>query len=430
MATDEVLELDVERAVAGGRMLARHAGRVVFVAGAIPGERVRARVTRSSRQSLWADATEILQPSPDRRAPATDPACGGLAFAHIDYGRQLKLKGQILADAFRRLARIDLETPLVAPSPEIGYRLRARLHIRDGRVGFFLEGTHTICDAKATGQIAPEAFDAAEAIVSALGPRASDCDAVVISENVEATERAINLEPREGHRVDDAAAGPARWFASGLARVTGITTLVRGQLSTMAGRPEVTDDATVLLGEDARQYPGAKWSRRPTSFFQGNRFLTGYLIRQVLALATGERVADLYCGVGLFAVPLAARGARVLAVEGDRSSLTDLATNLDPWKSSVEIWRGAIEDCLRRPPLANPSAVIVDPPRTGMSAEALDRLAAWSPPRIVYVSCDPATLARDSARLTGQGYRLLSLEGLDLFPNTPHVEAIAAFTRP
>ena len=430
MATDDELELDIERAVAGGRMLARHNGRIVFVAGAIPGERVRARVTRSSRQSLWADTTDVLQSSPDRRTPATDPACGGLAFAHISYGRQLKLKGQILADAFRRLARVDLETPLVAPSTERGYRLRARLHVRDGRAGFFLEGTHTLCDARATGQLAPDAVDVVEAIVGALGPRAVDCDAVVVSENVEGTERAVHLEPRDGSRLDDAAAGPARWFEAAAGGVTGISTLVRGQLTTIAGQPEVTDEAAALLDEDAARYPLATWRRRPTSFFQGNRFLIGYLVRQVLALAAGDRVADLYCGVGLFAVPLAARGARVLAVEADRSSLADLSGNVDRWKTSVEIWRGAIEDCLRRPPLAHPSAVIVDPPRTGMSAEALDRLAAWSPPHIVYVSCDPATLARDSARLAGHGYRLLSLEGLDLFPNTPHVEAIAAFARP
>jgi 23S rRNA (uracil1939-C5)-methyltransferase len=430
VATDDEIELDVERAVAGGRMLARHAGRIVFVAGAIPGERVRARVTKSSRQSLWADTTEVLQPSADRRLPVTDPACGGLAFAHIDYARQLKLKGQILADAFRRLARVDLEAPLVAPSAERGYRLRARLHVRDGRVGFFLEGTHTLCDARATGQLTPEALDAAESIVGTLGPRATDCEALVVSENVDGSERVIHLEPRDGFRLDDAAAGPVRWFEGGSGSVTGISTVVRGRLTALAGQLDVTDDATVLLGADAARYPGAKWRRRPTSFFQGNRFLTGYLVRQVLTLATGDRVADLYCGVGLFAVPLAARGARVLAVEGDRSSLDDLTANVDRWKTSVEIWRGAIEDCLRRPPLAGPSAVIVDPPRTGMSAEALDRLAAWSPPHIVYVSCDPATLARDSARLTGHGYRLLSLEGIDLFPNTPHVEAIAAFARP
>jgi tRNA/tmRNA/rRNA uracil-C5-methylase (TrmA/RlmC/RlmD family) len=144
---NEILELDVERAVAGGHMLARHAGRIVFVGGAIPGERVRVRVTKSSRQSLWADTIEVLTPSPDRRDPICDPACGGLAFAHIGYERQRALKSQILADAFRRLARMDLGAPEIAASPESGYRLRSRLHVVDGRLGFFLEGSHVLCDA-------------------------------------------------------------------------------------------------------------------------------------------------------------------------------------------------------------------------------------------------------------------------------------------
>src|SRR5678810_1255295 len=109
-------------------MLARHAGRIVFVDGAIPGERVRVRVTKSSRQSLWADTIEVLTPSPDRRDPICEPACGGLAFAHIGYERQRALKSQILADAFRRLARMDLGAPEIAASPESGYRLRSRLH--------------------------------------------------------------------------------------------------------------------------------------------------------------------------------------------------------------------------------------------------------------------------------------------------------------
>jgi predicted RNA-binding protein with TRAM domain len=120
----DLLDLHVERPVAGGRMLARHDGHIVFVSGAIPGERVRVRVGRASRQSLWAETVEVIDPSPDRREPPCDPACGGLAFAHIRYDRQRTLKGQILADAFRRLARSPSDAPHVAGSPEVAYRLR------------------------------------------------------------------------------------------------------------------------------------------------------------------------------------------------------------------------------------------------------------------------------------------------------------------
>jgi 23S rRNA (uracil1939-C5)-methyltransferase len=147
-------------------------------------------------------------------------------------------------------------------------------------------------------------------------------------------------------------------------------------------------------------------------------------------LASGDRIADLYAGVGLFTVVLAQRGARVLAIEGDRSSGEDLAGNVAPFGDRVRVQRTSVEEFLGRPPQPAPDVAIVDPPRTGMSADALDRLAGWGMPRVVYVSCDPATLARDAARLATHGFRLASLEALDLFPNTAHVESIAEFVRP
>lgn len=416
----QTIELDVERAVAGGRMLGRHDGRVVFVAGAIPGERVRAHVTRASRQSLWADTVDVLTPSPDRREPFCDPACGGVSFAHIAYPRQLTLKAHILADAFRRLARIDLGDFEMTGSPEVHYRLRSRLHVADGRVGFFREGSHALCDAGSTRQLTPESLSAAEGAVIALRSRAADCEAVVVSENIAGNERVVHLEPRMGARLDQAALS--------IEGATGVTTLVRDRLVTLAGSDTVADTGESLLGQEGPSE--LRWGRRPTSFFQGNRFLTGTLVRKVIALARGDRIADLYAGVGLFTVPLAHRGAKVIAVEGDGSSSEDLATNVTPWPERVRITRGSIEEFLRRPPTPAPDSVIVDPPRTGMSAEALERLAAWGPSNLVYVSCDPPTLARDAASLAKHGFRLLSIEGLDLFPNTPHVETIAAFGRP
>ncbi len=410
-------------------MLARHGGRVVFVAGAIPGERVRARMTRASRQALWADTVDVLTSSPDRREPVCDPVCGGLAFAHIQYSRQLTLKGQILSDAFRRLARVELSAPEVAPSPESHYRMRSRLHVDGGRTGFFLEGTHTLCDAGPTRQLSPEAVSAASDAVTALGSAAAGCDAITISENVGGTERVVLFEPRAGARLDGARSQVVATFGGGDRRVTGVATIARDRLHTLWGNEMVSDRAGSVLGV-GRGFDEVRWQRRPTSFFQGNRFLLGHLVSRVLALAAGDRIADLYAGVGLFTAPLAARGSDVLAAEGDPSSVADLSANTSPWEGRVRVARGAVEELLKRPPMPSPDAVIVDPPRTGMSAEALDRLAAWGAPSLVYVSCDPATLARDASRLSQHGFRLASIEGLDLFPNTPHVEAIASFARP
>jgi 23S rRNA (uracil1939-C5)-methyltransferase len=217
----DILELTIERAVAGGRMLARHDGRIVLVEGAIPGERVRARVERRTKGVVFASTTDVMEASPDRREPAHDPACGGAAFAHIAYARQVQLKQEILVDAFRRQARIALEpAPVVASSPERGYRLRSRLHVAAGRVGYFREGTHTLCDAATTWQLSPDAARLAQDAVDALGGRASQCAAVIVSENVDTSARVLHLEPVDGAILTDV---PPE-LATRLDGVTGVTT--------------------------------------------------------------------------------------------------------------------------------------------------------------------------------------------------------------
>lgn len=419
----EIIDLRIERPVAGGRMLARVDGRVVLVAGAIPGERVRAKVERKARNTLWATVVDLVEPSPDRRVVRGNPACGGQAFAHVAYPRQLDLKAEILRDAFHRQARLTLpEPPTVAASPESGYRMRSRLHVVQGRVGFFLEGSHTLCDARETQQVQNETLDAAEAVVAALGPGRDQCEAVVVAENAAGTERVVHLEPHERARLDGVQAD----LSGGRLSVTGVTTMVRQRLATLSGSPFVTDTARGLNASGIADE--VTWRRRPTSFFQGNRYLTGRLVASVVGQAEGESCVDLYAGVGLFAAALAARGERVLAAESDGSAFTDLEDNLRPWSSRVALHRGTVESAPR--PRFVPDVVVTDPPRTGMSAEAIRRLVEWRPRRCVYVSCDPPTLARDAAVLFKHGYRLISLSGFDLFPNTPHVEAVAVFDGP
>ena len=144
-------------------------------------------------------------------------------------------------------------------------------------------------------------------------------------------------------------------------------------------------------------------------------------------MSDAERVVDLYAGVGLFACAMAARGAEVVAVEGDRSSAADLRANAGRWASTLRVVRDAVEHVMDPKPDPAPDVVVLDPPRSGVSKEALTGLAGWRAPRLVYVSCDPATLARDAARLTAAGYALTSIAGFDLFPATPHVETMAVF---
>ena len=416
----------VLRPVAGGRMLARIEGRVVFVAGAIPGEEVRVRVTRETRQAVWADAVEIVTPSPDRRDPLTDPACGGLAYTHIRYERQVQLKGEVIADAFRRIGSITLDAaPVVAPSPETAYRLRARLHVRGGRAGFFRTGTHDLCDAGATGQLGPDGMAAVERTVQSLASRAAECEAVVVAENVAASERVLHLEARDGARLDDLSRQLALPHG-----VDGLTTAIRGRTITLAGAASVTDHASQVFGGASPISSPISWSRKASSFFQGNRYLLGDLVRRVLDLGHADRFVDLYSGVGLFAVALAGHGAAGHAVEGDRSSGSDLDANAAPWRERLTVVHAPVEYLVKHRIDPVPAVVILDPPRTGVSSDALAALLRWNVPRVVYVSCDPPTLARDASRIIGAGYTLTSLDAFDFFPNTPHVETVACFSKP
>jgi 23S rRNA (uracil1939-C5)-methyltransferase len=408
------VRLTIERPAAGGRMIARHEGAVVFVAGAIPGEVVDAEIEKIQRGTAWAIARDVLQRSPDRTDGAPDGACGGSVLAHINYERQRALKSEIIVDAFRRLGRITLDQPIaVTGSPVDGYRMRARLHLRGGRIGFFREGTHSLCEPGPTRQLRADTIDALSALERSLAtlerPVVSEIE---LSENVAASERALHLE-----LVPDG--DPSRLATlTKVDGVTGVTCAPIDHPRTMDlwGSPFVTDH----IG-------GATLTRHARSFFQGNRFLLAALIDHVIAAIDQAPVLDLYAGVGLFSVAAAVAGrGPVIAVEGDRFSADDLRRNAEGRDITVRV--GAVEKFLARAP-GGLSNVIVDPPRTGMSKEATAGVIRLKAARLVYVSCDIATLARDARMLLDAGYRIVSAQAFDLFPNTAHVETVIAFAR-
>lgn len=391
---NETVELTIDRPAQGGRMIARLEGAIVLVAGAIPGERVRARITERRQGVVFAETAEVLEASPDRREPPFDPLCGGNLLAHVAYPRQLELKREILADAFRRQARLALDTlPPITGSPETGYRMRARLHLAGGRLGFYRERTRDVCDAARTGQLSAGAIDVIEQASSAYAPHADAIDVLVLAENVAATERALDVVPKPGK-------------------------LNPVQFSRLI--PGVTDREVI----DEQLPGGATLQRHAASFFQGNRFLLSTLVTKVCDAAGAGNLADLFAGVGLFAVEAASRGAEVIAVESDPISSRDLTRNLAPFGLSARAVHEPVESWLatRR---SVPETVIVDPPRAGLSPDVRRRLIDTKPEKIVYVSCDPVTLARDVKDFIGVGYKLTKLEALDLFPNTPHVESLA-----
>ena len=426
MRPGDTIPLDVERPVAGGRMLARHGGQVVLVAGAIPGERVAARVERVAKAVAHADTVDILTASPDRR-PAVDWRCGGRDYAHVSYDRQRALKAEIIADAFRRVARLPLASlPEVMASPETGYRLRARLHAAGGRLGFYREGSHALCDPGATGQLSTATVAWIRHAEQALSANAASAiTGVELAENIPGTERTSHIEIRGA--VDRAAWVP---LAAGL---TGLTVQGDAETVTVAGTPTVTDRVSV---RSASGSPTVTLSRHTTAFFQANRFLLPRFVHHVVGLVTDGPLLDLYAGVGLFGLAAAAAGyGPVTLVEGDRTSGADLDANAGPYGERVRIMRRRVETALDALAAGGSRAsgafatCVVDPPRAGLSPEARAGLFRLAPARLVYVSCDVATLARDARALVDAGYRISGMTAVDLFPSTAHVETVVVFDR-
>ena len=418
------LTLDIEKPTAGGRMLARHDGLVILVDGAIPGERVSARVDKVGKGVAYADTAGVLSESPDRRAPSMDRRCGGSVLAHVRYPRQLELKGEIIRDAFARIGRIPLPgSPRVIGSSEHGYRMRARLHAREGRLGFFREGTHELCDARPTGQLLPQTISWIAAAEDALLRKGlTGLVSVDIAENMPGEERACHLDLHPG-------TDPAP-FAVLEAGLTGLSAgwVELSAVADLAGTPAVSD---VLHPRDDVPGCALRLRRDVRAFFQGNRFLLEPLVRHVVSLVRDGPVIDLYAGVGLFGLSLAAAGAEtVTLVEGDRIAGANLEQNAEPFHGRAHVQRRSVESFLQSHVAsggAGGDAVIADPPRTGLSRGALTGIVRARPSRLIYVSCDVATLARDARAMLDADYELQQVTGMDLFPNTAHVETIAVF---
>jgi len=420
MTLDQVLTLRIEKPAAGGRMIARHDGRVVLVAGAIPGELVTAGVERIERSLAFATVLEVIEPHAGRRRAAGDPRCGGASYAHIEPHEQRRLKEAVIRDALARLGRVPWEAPIpVTASPERGYRMRARLHVRDGRVGFFREGTHDLCDAAATGQLLDDTPVALAAIAAEVRHAGLTGDADLdVSENIPGTERAVHVDLDPGARWNHRA---LRLTAPG---VTGFSWSTRGRNGdhVVGGEPVVADEFEWPQPDGATRRLTLR--RHVRAFFQGNRFLLRPLMEAVMEACPAGDVTDLYAGVGLFGVSLAATGRhRVVAVEGHRASARDLRANAAAYSDVIDVREAPVERVVASREATAPT-VVLDPPRTGMTREALAGLLAWAPARVVFVSCDVATFARDVRRFLDAGYALDRLQAFDLFPNTPHVEVV------
>ena len=432
---DDSVSVVLEKPVAGGRALARVDGRVVLVSGGIPGERVRIVIERTGKGVAFARVVAIEEPSPDRVVPDSDPQCGGLAFAHVAYPRQLELKRAIVEDALARIGRLrDVPALDAVASPIHEWRLRARLHVKGQRVGFFREGTHALCDAAPTRQLVAGLLSLAEETIGRLRPDvAGSVEAMVVTQTHAGDQQAVHLEltrplPRHGEIWS-----PANGASEGSPQIAGCTGVSAGLATSrhpaiVAGHPWVRE-SMAALGVPAAEARGLM--RHASAFFQGNRALLPALVSHVLAAVPEARpVVDLYAGVGLFGLAAAVtRTESVVCVEGDAVSAEDLVANAAPYGARVRAVRGDVETFARQESgrLAG-ACVIVDPPRTGLSPVVSGALAAAQPARIVYVSCDPATLARDLQTLRAAGLGIDSMTVFDLFPQTAHVETVVTLS--
>jgi 23S rRNA (uracil1939-C5)-methyltransferase len=427
---DEIV-LHIDSLAAGGDGVARAPdGRVVFVPYTAPGDRVRVRIEKRRSRFARARVVELLEPGPSRVEPrcAAFGCCGGCAWQHLDYPAQVEAKRRILADALTRIGGVALdEAPPFTASPRpYGYRLRARLLVEGGRVGYRRRASHALCAVGACPVLLPE-LEARLAELAARPPaRGGEWELGCAGGEVRVTalgRKSARSEPQaSGGRTSKSARSEPQ--ASG-----GRTSKsARSEPQASGGRAGLPAREEPLQLEVA----GERLCFSPGVFAQANALLLEPLLRAVLqAVGGGEQLVELFAGSGLFTLPLARRFLRVVAVEADPAAARDLRANLAAaGLSGVRVLRRRVEEAGRELAGLSPEAVLLDPPRAGLAAGGIALLARLAPRRVVYLSCDPATLARDVAALRPHGYQLLRVEGFDLFPQTPHVEALAVLSPP
>jgi tRNA/tmRNA/rRNA uracil-C5-methylase (TrmA/RlmC/RlmD family) len=399
-----LIELEVGAAAHGGSCVARHEGRVVFVRHALPGERVRARVTEDAHGSYFrADAVEILTASPDRVEPPCDYArpgrCGGCDWQHAAGPAQRAMKAAIVREQFTRLAGLDVGEVFSGveelPGGLLGWRTRVTFAIdRDGRPGLHRHRSAQLEPVRRCLIGAPGVGD-----TSALGQSWPGLTGV------------------EAARGDDGALAL-------LAHRAGRGRQARGR------RPP--DVINVLSGPPAlhRELRGRPFQVSAGGFWQVHPGAAEALAGAVLEVAQpvpGERVIDLYAGVGAFTAVLAdavGHSGTVVGIESAASAVGDAAHNLAdvPWAS---VLRARVTPAVVASALERPDIVVLDPPRAGAGRDVMAAILELRPRTVAYVSCDPATLARDVAAAAALGWRLRSLRAFDAFPMTQHVECVA-----
>jgi 23S rRNA (uracil1939-C5)-methyltransferase len=383
MKTDESLEVEVERILPGGMGLAHAGGKTVFVSLAAPGDRVRLKVERTQGDLLFASIEQIVKPSPVRIEPPCPyfGRCGGCDFQQLTYEAQLAAKAEMIRDCLHRIVRLENvpEITVNASPREWSYRMRATWQIDREReaIGYYERGSRRVCDVAHCAVLQPELEERLERVRATdwreFPPELKHLDVV-------AGENGVSFAPQFGEfRTDE------------------LSLAVRGEV----------------------------YRYNAEAFFQINPSLLEPLIDFALADASGETVLDLYCGVGLFTLPLARQFASVVGVESNPAAVRFARRSLQhAGLTNARVIQTGVAEWFRSHAAGQVDFVLLDPPRTGAESVVIKGIADLRPVEISYVSCDPATLARDLRKLMNAGYRINSIAAFDLFPQTHHVETV------
>ena len=444
----QILEVDVTGYTSEGQGVARVEGLAVFVAGAIRGERVKIKIVHLGHTAAYGEIVEILRPSPHRRTPDCPYAadCGGCVFWHMDYEEELRAKTQRVADALTRIGGLDFSQVPITPGPSVtGYRNKAQYPVAlvrgKAQAGFFRQRTHEVIPVERCLIQGAEADQARETVIRWM---------------------------RENHVPaydEKTGKGLLRHIYVRTARATGqvlVCLVINGD-----GIPQekqlvhnlLTDvknlttvclsihkkPGTAVLGDKFVTIPGPgyiedvlcglRFRLSPRSFYQVNRDQAERLYETAIDLAglTGrETVLDLYCGTGTITLALAKKAKRVIGVEIIPAAIRDARENAA--RNAVENAEFFCADASQAAQQfaqtgIRPDVIVVDPPRKGLDETVVDAMAQMSPEKIVYVSCDPATLARDLRRLEARGYETKTAQALDMFPRCAHVETVVLLSR-
>lgn len=377
------MQVKIEKMVYGGAGLARTTDGVLFVPRTAPGDVVNVEIVDRKKDYATAQVTSIVEASPDRQTPDCPnyESAGCCHWQHIQYARQLEIKEGVLRETLQRAGKIQWDGPIrVIASPDRNYRLRATFHVHNQKVGFVRERGNTVVPIQSCSSLVPE--------INAFIP--------------EANRLLANFgEVEEIHVVS----GPE-------------------VAATFDGRSTGMANPRITIGD-------CVFDMNPDAFFQSNRFLLEKFTNEVLdQLGTEPKhVLDLFCGSGFFSIPTARRAVEVLGVESDRIAVREGRLNADLNSiENIEFVEHNVDAALKGADV-KPDTVLLNPPRVGCGKQTAERIAQLGAKKMVYVSCNPSTFAREAAVFLKAGYTLERITMVDQFPNTYHIEMVATFHR-